>query len=107
MPKTRKAIITITGENHINIVFNPTTVKAGGTFTITGTPQEYVSGKLTNVTGKTYTITWTSSDENIVKLSSKTSTNSSPSITATAKAGGQVTIKAETTIGAKKYAAEK
>ncbi len=104
--ETRKAIITITGENHINIVFNPTTVKAGGTFTITGTPQEYVSGKLTNVTGKTYTITWTSSDENIVKLSSKTSTNSSPSITATAKAGGQVTIKAETTIGAKKYAAE-
>lgn len=104
--ETRKAIITITGENHINIVFNPTTVKAGGTFTITGTPQEYVSGKLTNVTGKTYTITWTSSDENIVKLSSKTSTNSSPSVTATAKAGGQVTIKAETTIGAKKYAAE-
>ena len=104
--ETRKAIITITGENHINIVFNPTTVKAGGTFAITGTPQEYVSGKLTNVTGKTYTITWTSSDENIVKLSSKTSTNSSPSITATAKAGGQVTIKAETTIGAKKYAAE-
>lgn len=104
--ETRKAIITITGENHINIVFNPTTVKAGGTFTITGTPQEYVSGKLTNVTGKTYTITWTSSDENIVKLSSKTSTNSSPSITVTAKAGGQVTIKAETTIGAKKYAAE-
>ena len=104
--ETRKAIITITGENHINIVFNPTTVKAGGTFTITGTPQESVSGKLTNVTGKTYTITWTSSDENIVKLSSKTSTNSSPSITATAKAGGQVTIKAETTIGAKKYAAE-
>lgn len=105
--ETRKAIITITGENHINIVFNPTTVKAGGTFTITGTPQEYVSGKLTNVTGKTYTIAWTSSDENIVKLSSKTSTNSSPSVTATAKAGGQVTIKAETTIGAKKYAAEK
>lgn len=104
--ETRKAIITITGENHINIVFNPTTVKAGGTFTITGTPQEYVSGKLTNVTGKTYMITWTSSDESIVKLSSKTSTNSSPSITATAKAGGQVTIKAETTIGAKKYAAE-
>ena len=98
--ETRKAIITITGENHINIVFNPTTVKAGGTFTITGTPQEYVSGKLTNVTGKTYTIIWSSSDENIVKLSSKTSTNSSPSITATAKAGGQVTIKAETTIGA-------
>ena len=104
--ETRKAIITITGENHINITFNPTTVKAGQTFTITGTPQEYVSGKLTNVTGKTYTITWTSSDESIVKLSSKTSTNSSPSITATAKAGGQVTIKAETTIGAKKYAAE-
>ena len=105
--ETRKAIITITGENHINIVFNPTAVKAGETFTITGVPQEYVNGKLTNVTGKTYTITWTSSDENIVKLSSKTSTNSSPSITATAKAGGQVTIKAETTIGAKKYAAEK
>ena len=104
--ETRKAIITITGENHINITFNPTTVKAGGTFTITGVPQEYVNGKLTNVTGKTYTITWTSSDENIVKLSSKTSTNSSPSVTATAKAGGQVTIKAETTIGAKKYAAE-
>ena len=105
--ETRKAIITITGENHINIVFNPTTVKAGETFTITGVPQEYVNGKLTNVTGKTYTITWTSSDENIVKLSSRTSTNSSPSVTATAKAGGQVTIKAETTIGAKKYAAEK
>lgn len=105
--ETRKAIITITGENHINITFNPTTVKAGETFTITGVPQEYVNGKLTNVTGKTYTITWTSSDENIVKLSSKTSTNSSPSVTATAKAGGQVTIKAETTIGAKKYAAEK
>lgn len=104
--ETRKAIITITGENHINIVFKPTTAKAGETFTITGTPQEYVSGKLTNVTGKTYTITWSSSDENIVKLSRKTSTNSSPSITATAKAGGQVTIKAETTIGAKKYAAE-
>lgn len=104
--ETRKAIITITGENHINITFNPTTVKAGETFTITGVPQEYVNGKLTNVTGKTYTITWTSSDENIVKLSSKTSTNSSPSITATAKAGGQVTIKAETTSGAKKYAAE-
>ena len=104
--ETRKAIITITGENHINITFNPTTVKAGQTFTITGTPQEYVSGKLTNVTGKTYTITWSSSDENIAKLSRKTSTNSSPSITATAKAGGQVTIKAETTIGAKKYAAE-
>lgn len=104
--ETRKAIITITGENHIEITFKPTAVKAGETFTITGVPQEYVNGKLTNVTGKTYTITWTSSDENIVKLSSKTSTNSSPSITATAKAGGQVTIKAETTIGAKKYAAE-
>ena len=105
--ETRKAIITITGENHIEITFKPTAVKAGETFTITGVPQEYVNGKLTNVTGKTYTITWTSSDENIVKLSSKTSTNSSPSVTATAKAGGQVTIKAETTIGAKKYAAEK
>lgn len=104
--ETRKAIITITGENHIEITFKPTAVKAGETFTITGVPQEYVNGKLTNVTGKTYTITWTSSDENIVKLSSKTSTNSSPSVTATAKAGGQVTIKAETTIGAKKYAAE-
>ena len=105
--ETRKAIITITGENHIEITFKPTAVKAGETFTITGVPQEYVNGKLTNVTGKTYTITWTSSDENIVKLSSKISTNSSPSVTATAKAGGQVTIKAETTIGAKKYAAEK
>ncbi len=105
--ETRKAIITITGENHIEITFKPTAVKAGETFTITGVPQEYVNGKLTNVTGKTYTITWTSSDENIVKLSSKTSTNSSPSVTATAKAGGQVTIKAETTIGSKKYAAEK
>lgn len=105
--ETRKAIITITGENHIEITFKPTAVKAGETFTITGVPQEYVNGKLTNVTGKTYTITWTSSDENVVKLSSKTSTNSSPSVTATAKAGGQVTIKAETTIGAKKYAAEK
>ena len=105
--ETRKAIITITGENHIEITFKPTAVKAGETFTITGVPQEYVSGKLTNVTGKTYTITWSSSDENIVKLSSKTSTNSSPSVTATAKAGGQATIKAETTIGAKKYAAEK
>ena len=105
--ETRKASITITGENHIEITFKPTAVKAGETFTITGVPQEYVSGKLTNVTGKTYTITWTSSDENIVKLSSKTSTNSSPSVTATAKAGGQVTIKAETTIGSKKYAAEK
>ena len=104
--ETRKASITITGENHIEITFKPTAVKAGETFTITGVPQEYVNGKLTNVTGKTYTITWTSSDENIVKLSSKTSTNSSPSVTATAKAGGQVTIKAETTIGAKKYAAE-
>ena len=105
--ETRKASITITGENHIEITFKPTAVKAGETFTITGVPQEYVNGKLTNVTGKTYTITWSSSDENIVKLSSKTSTNSSPSVTATAKAGGQVTIKAETTIGAKKYAAEK
>ena len=105
--ETRKAIITITGENHIEITFKPTAVKAGETFIITGVPQEYVNGKLTNVTGKTYTITWTSSDENIVKLSSKISTNSSPSVTATAKAGGQVTIKAETTIGAKKYAAEK
>ena len=105
--ETRKASITITGENHIEITFKPTAVKAGETFTITGVPQEYVNGKLTNVTGKTYTITWTSSDENIVKLSSKTSTNSSPAVTATAKAGGQVTIKAETTIGAKKYAAEK
>ena len=104
--ETRKASITITGENHIEITFKPTAVKAGETFTITGVPQEYVNGKLTNVTGKTYTITWTSSDENIVKLSSKISTNSSPSVTATAKAGGQVTIKAETTIGAKKYAAE-
>ena len=105
--ETRKASITITGENHIEITFKPTAVKAGETFTITGVPQEYVNAKLTNVTGKTYTITWTSSDENIVKLSSKTSTNSSPSVTATAKAGGQVTIKAETTIGSKKYAAEK
>ena len=105
--ETRKASITITGENHIEITFKPTAVKAGETFTITGVPQEYVNGKLTNVTGKTYTITWTSSDENIVKLSSKISTNSSPSVTATAKAGGQVTIKAETTIGAKKSAAEK
>lgn len=105
--ETRKASITITGENHIEITFKPTAVKAGETFTITGVPQEYVNGKLTNVTGKTYTIAWTSSDENIVKLSSKISTNSSPSVTATAKAGGQVTIKAETTIGAKKYAAEK
>ena len=104
---TRKAIINVTGENHINIVFNPTTAKAGDTFTITGTPQNYVNGTLTNVTGKTYTVTWSSSDESIVRLSSKSSTNSSPSVTATAKAGGTVTIKAETTIGAKKYAAEK
>ena len=104
---TRKTIITVTGENHINIVFNPTTAKAGETFTITGTPQDYVNGTLTNVTGKTYTVTWTSSDENIVRLSSRTSTSSSPSVTATAKAGGTVTIKAEATVGAKKYAAEK
>ena len=104
---TRTAIINVTGENHINIVFNPTTTKAGDTFTITGTPQDYVNGTLTNVTGKTYTVTWSSSDESIVKLNSKSSTNSSPSITATAKAGGTVTIKAEATVGAKKYAAEK
>ena len=104
---TRKAIVNVTGENHINIVFNPTTAKAGDTFTITGTPQDYVNGTLTNVTGKIYTVTWSSSDESIVKLSSKTSTNSSPSITATAKTGGTVTIKAEATVGAKKYAAEK
>ena len=57
--ETRKASITITGENHIEITFKPTAVKAGETFTITGVPQEYVNGKLTNVTGKTYTITWT------------------------------------------------
>ena len=69
--ETRKASITITGENLIEITFKPTAVKAGETFTITGVPQEYVNGKLTNVTGKTYTITWTSSDENIVKLSNQ------------------------------------
>ena len=54
--ETRKASITITGENHIEITFKPTAVKAGETFTITGVPQEYVNGKLTNVTGKTYTL---------------------------------------------------
>ena len=104
---TRKAIISVNGENHIAITISPTSVRAGETFTITGVPQDYVNGKLVDVTGKSYTIAWSSSDENIVKFSSKTTTNSSPSVTATAKAGGQVTIKAETTIGAKKYAAEK
>ena len=34
--ETRKASITITGENHIEITFKPTAVKAGETFTITG-----------------------------------------------------------------------
>ena len=38
--ETRKASITITGENHIEITFKPTAVKAGETFTITGVPQE-------------------------------------------------------------------
>ena len=103
---SRKAIISVNGENYIAITISPTSVRAGETFTITGVPQDYVSGKLVDVTGKSYTIAWSSSDENIVKLSSKTTTNSSPTITATANAGGQVTIKAETTIGSKKYAAE-
>ena len=103
---SRKAIISVNGENYIAITISPTSVRAGETFTITGVPQDYVSGKLVDVTSKTYTIAWSSSDENIVKLSSKTTTNSSPAITAMANAGGQVTIKAETTIGSKKYAAE-
>ena len=103
---SRKAIISVNGENYIAITISPTSVRAGETFTITGVPQDYVSGKLVDVTSKPYTIAWSSSDENIVKLSSKTTTNSSPAITAMANAGGQVTIKAETTIGSKKYAAE-
>ena len=103
---SRKAIISVNGENYIAITISPTSVRAGETFTITGVPQDYVSGKLVDVTSKSYTIAWSSSDENIVKLSSKTTTNSSPAITAMANAGGQVTIKAETTIGSKKYAAE-
>ena len=100
--KTRTAIITIGGDYNVKITPSSTSVKPGDTVTLNAVPQQYnpVRKTYTDVTGKTYTVSWTVTEgSDVVSLNSRTGS----SVTLTAKSGGTATITAETTIDGNKY----
>ena len=100
--KTRTAIITIGGDYNVKITPSASSVKPGDTVTLNAVPQQYNPARktYTDVTGKTYTVSWTVTEgSDVVTLNSRTGS----SVTLTAKSGGTTTITAETTIDGNKY----
>ena len=100
--KTRTAIITIGGDYNVKITPSASSVKPGDTVTLNAVPQQYNPARktYTDVTGKTYTVSWTITEgSDVVTLNSRTGS----SVTLTAKSGGTATITAETTIDGNKY----
>lgn len=100
--KTRTAIITIGGDYNVKITPSAASVKPGDTVTLNAVPQQYNPARktYTDVTGKTYTVSWTVTEgSDVVTLNSRTGS----SVTLTAKSGGTATITAETTIDGNKY----
>ena len=100
--KTRTAIITIGGDYNVKITPSASSVKPGDTVTLNAVPQQYNPARktYTDVTGKTYTVSWTVTEgSDMVTLNSRTGS----SVTLTAKSGGTATITAETTIDGNKY----
>lgn len=100
--ETRTAIITIGGDYNVKITPSASSVKPGDTVTLNAVPQQYNPARktYTDVTGKTYTVSWTVTEGgDVVTLNSRTGS----SVTLTAKSGGTATITAETTIDGNKY----
>ncbi len=100
--ETRTAIITIGGDYNVKITPSASSVKPGNTVTLNAVPQQYNPARktYTDVTGKTYTVSWTVTEgSDVVTLNSRTGS----SVTLTAKSGGTATITAETTIDGNKY----
>lgn len=100
--KTRTAIITIGGDYNVKITPSASSVKPGDTVTLNAVPQQYNPARktYTDVTGKTYTVSWAVTEgSDVVTLNSRTGS----SVTLTAKSGGTATITAETTIDGNKY----
>ena len=100
--KTRTAIITIGGDYNVKITPSASSVKPGDTVTLNAVPQQYNPARktYTDVTGKTYTVSWTVTEgSDVVTLNSRTGS----SVMLTAKSGGTATITAETTIDGNKY----
>lgn len=99
---TRTAMITIGGDYNVKITPSASSVKPGNTVTLNAVPQQYNPARktYTDVTGKTYTVSWTVTEgSDVVTLNSRTGS----SVTLTAKSGGTATITAETTIDGNKY----
>ena len=99
---TRTAMITIGGDYNVKITPSASSVKPGDTVTLNAVPQQYNPARktYTDVTGKTYTVSWTVTEgSDVVALNSRTGS----SVTLTAKSGGTATITAETTIDGNKY----
>lgn len=100
--ETRTAIITIGGDYNVKITPSASSVKPGDTVTLNAVPQQYNPARktYTDVTGKTYTVSWTVTEGgDVVALNSRTGS----SVTLIAKSGGTATITAETTIDGNKY----
>ncbi|MFR4069062.1 MAG: S-layer homology domain-containing protein [Oscillospiraceae bacterium] len=100
--ETRTAIITIGGDYNVKITPSASSVKPGDTVTLNAVPQQYNPARktYTDVTGKTYTVSWTVTEgSDVVTLNSRTGS----SVTLIAKSGGTATITAETTIDGNKY----
>lgn len=99
---TRTAMVTIGGDYNVKITPSASSVKPGNTVTLNAVPQQYNPARktYTDVTGKTYTVSWTVTEgSDVVTLNSRTGS----SVTLTAKSGGTATITAETTIDGNKY----
>ena len=99
---TRTAMVTIGGDYNVKITPSASSVKPGDTVTLNAVPQQYNPARktYTDVTGKTYTVSWTVTEgSDVVTLNSRTGS----SVTLTAKSGGTATITAETTIDGNKY----
>ena len=100
--KSRTALVTIGGDYNVKITPSASSVKPGDTVTLNAVPQQYNPARktYTDVTGKTYTVSWTVTEgSDVVTLNSRTGS----SVTLTAKSGGTATITAETTIDGNKY----
>lgn len=101
--KSRTAIITIGGDYNVKITPSSTSIKPGDKVTLNAVAQQYnpVAKGYTDVTGTSYTVSWsiTDGETTAATLSSRTGS----SVTLTAKSGGTLTVTAETTIGSNKY----
>lgn len=98
--ESRTALVTIGGDYNIKITAGSTSTKPGSSVSLSAVAQQYNPSTkgYTNVTGKSYTVTWTVSDTSLATI-----TGTGNNVTLKAKSGGTVTVKAETTIDGNKY----